>query len=441
MIDYEEKQVTIYSADYGNTWEEYDYFKVNSITSLPQYDISKITKIIKYRRYKENQLCVRQNSGLIYAGTKSQKVWYKIGNGDWVSIPNIYKLWPNYDGSAYAQKYGGGETDSLFYYKNWCSIDQKTDDIIAECLTGDILFGNFCFDYIVSHKSNTICVKKHGLCSQNIKYNGFHFYCKNEEIAFFDNKNRSIILDEATGNYCSVVGDHEVPIYVNPNIYDTHKVESVRIMLGNYKTHELKEIRGNILTKYFKNILMDFEKGTIIFSHTKGIEISRDKGESWTKILDLPNQEIDFKLHSQNIYLKTNKLLLRSHDGKYWENILEGTSKAKIIDFEFDPAGYAYVYTTNGAFISKVSMEDSGKAWDEDEIDLEFTINNDNRSVQIVTSNRIKTVEASELKQELKLIANNAYDISTLENENYFLRIEFGDGKVAYKQLVLADEE
>ncbi len=440
LFDNEEKQVTIYSTDYGNTWEEYDYFKVNYITRFTPYDISKITNIIKYRRYKENQLCVRQNSGLIYTGTKSQKVWYKIENGDWVSIPNIYKIWPDYDGSAYVQKHGGNEYDSLFYYENWCSIDQDADYLIAECLVGDFIFGNFCFDHIVNHKSNIVCVKKHGLSGHINKYNGFHFYFKNEVIAFFDNKNRSIVLDEATGDYCSVVGDHEVPIYVNPNIYDTNKVESVRIMLGNYKSHELKEIRGNILTKYFKNILMDFEKQTIIFSHTPGIEISRDIGETWTKILDLPKEEIDLKLHDENTYLKTNKLLLRSHDGKNWENILEGTSKAKIIDFEFDPDDYAYVYTTNGAFISSEKMTDATEAWEEDKIDFDFSISSDKKTLQISGSDKINNISVSESDLELKRISESNFDISNLEAQNYFLRVQLEDGKVVYKQLVLAAE-
>ncbi len=306
LFDSEYKMAAIYSTDVGNTWEKYDIDQIVNNTIFPEYDISKIANIIKYRRYKENQLCVYQNPDKIYTGTRSQQVRYKFKNNDWISIPHIYKIWPNYDGSAYVQKHGGGENDSLCYYENWCSIDQKVDDIIAECLVGDFNFGNWCLDYVVNHKSNIICVKKHGLVSQNHEYNGLHFYHRNEEIAFFDNKNRGIILDEPTGDYCSVVGDHDVPIYVNPNIYDTTKIENVRIMLRNYKSNELKEIRANILTKVFRNILMDFDKQTIIFSHSPGIELSRDKGKTWTKILDTPREYINFKIHDDEIYLKTN---------------------------------------------------------------------------------------------------------------------------------------
>ncbi len=86
-------------------------------------------------------------------------------------------------------------------------------------------------------------------------------------------------------------------------------------------------------------------------------------------------------------------------------------------------------------------MEDSPRPWEEDKIKLDFTVATDKNTLQINSSENIKSLEVSELKQRLECISDNTYDISNLERENYFLRVEFEDGKVVYKQLVLEEKE
>ncbi len=391
---------------------------------------AQVSPIASYRKRDSQRIC------LFY--DKSKPIWI-YENGSWKHISTIDYAWLNFDGSAY------GLTNSILcYYPNWNELTTIPKDTLTQfhILNNHTITKHYT-DFVSGKFGNMVCVYKKWIWP--FDSTGNYIYDRGQQIIKLDRAD-NIGMINSDYTYCAIKSPNWQRMSESQK--DSIASTTYKIKIGN-KEGVIKEINTKVksILSYLK---LDWEDQSFIILHYGGLDVTRNFGNSWDNVCKLPHsifagvQDIHktpIKLKNDLIYLKTNKLLLRSHDGNYWENILEGTSKAKVIDFEFDPNGHAYVYTTNGAFISIETMDNSHKAWEEDEIDLEFNLSNDKKSVQIVTSNRIKTVEASELKQELKLIANYAYDISTLESENFFLRVEFEDGKVVYKQLALEEKE
>ncbi len=463
------KEVAFLSYDFGNSWILYNQLLQRHEPYVDQIEISKydgenifrklygiggaeyklynkesknhtdlsfntnlISTIKKYRKYEDSEICVLLNT--------EYPVWINQQPDGWKKVSYLHDALPTFEKSVY-----GVEDGNLYYYDSVKDISKSLKDTLCK----NIAFRNrFLTDYYItfidSQIGNKICLIENLDLGMDLGMRGFgkrviRLYENQKNIGEIDTMFFSF-ENNADGEFVAINYRDYLKSYIKWNS-EEEWIDTLDILIGDIDDDEFDKLDKEVVCSYNIFPKIKFEDDVIILTHQPGVEITRDKGDTWTKFLATPQRNYDFKIYDKEIYLKNKYALLRSHDGNYWENILEGTSKAKVIDFEFDPDGYAYVYTTNGAYISKETMEDSGKAWNEEDIDLEFNLSNDKKSVQIVTSSRIKNVEASELKQELKLVSNNTYDLSTLESENYCLRVEFDNGKVVYKQLVLANEE
>ncbi len=394
---------------------------------------AQVSPIENYRKKDNQEIC------LLY--DEFEPIWTSE-NGKWKHILGKHYAWPNFDGSFYAL------TNSvLCYYPNWNDLTAIPEDTltIAHWLYNHTITEHYT-DCVTNIFGNLMCLYKYSMYSSmySSNYTGTYIYDKGQPIMKLD------IFD----NIGKINSDYTYSAIKIPNLNimsesqkDSIASTTYKIIIGDNKG-KIKEINTNVkfIYSYIKH---DWEDQSLIFLHNGGIDVTRNFGSSWDNVCKLPQSiyarresinKTPIRLKNDLIYLKTNKLLLRSHDGKYWENILEGTSKARIIDFEFDPDDYAYVYTTNGAFISSEKMADAIEAWEEDDIDFNFSVSSDKKTLQISGSDKIDNISVCESDIELKSISESNFDISNLEAQNYFLRVQFEDGKVVYKQLVLAAE-
>ncbi len=430
------QNILLSSPDFGKYWvvlykdskENTKHAPHNSM----RFNTSKINNIVKYRKYDDIEIGVIDHFGKY--SPSFENVWYSKNNSSWETLPKIPIAWPNFDGSVYTV-----EGVNLNYYENFSDIEEGKKTQILD---------NMPVNYREFFHTYTNVVKEHyinGLevfgSSRRSNSTG-HISIKNNKLVGGLGINYLITEFDQTAKYLAF--KHSIDLNVDSNYKrEILNKDTFQLVYGDIISKEeiildktIKPINSKFNSLSFLSYIA-LEKDVFMISHIPAIELSRDKGKTWTKILSTPKDQIDFKIHEENIYLRNRNTLLRSHNGKYWENLLEGTSKARIIDFEFDPDGHAYAYTTNGAFISKEPIEDSGKAWNEEDIDLEFKIASDKNSVEITSKDKIKNVTISDWGKLLKKISENTYDISELETVNYFLRVEFEDGKVVYKQLAL----
>ncbi len=464
------KTYYLFSSDNGNTWQKFEmpirgmfdclafrnqnnkfdtidlqsnryYFEKNTrkhIYNIENQELdevnnysAQVSPIENYRKKDNQQICLLYDEG--------EPIWTS-DNGKWKHILGKHYAWPNFDGSAYALT-----KSTVCYYPNWNDLMAIPEDTltIAHWLYNQTITEHYT-DCVTNIFGNLMCLDKYSMYSSmySSHYNETYIYERGREIMKLD---RADYIGNITSDYkyCAI----KMP---NWNMMSESQKDSIasttyKIIIGDNKG-KIKEINTNakVIPSYLK---LDWEDQSLIFLHNGGIDISRNFGSSWDNVCKLPNSILGrwqgihrtpIRLKNDLIYLKTNKLLLRSHDGNYWENILEGTSKAWIIDFEFDPDNYAYVYTTNGAFISSENMEDAIEAWKEDDIDFNFSVSSDKKTLQISGSDRINNVSVSESDLELKRISERNFDISNLAAQNYFLRVQLEDRKVVYKQLVLA---
>ncbi len=462
------KTYYLFSSDNGKTWQKFDmpirgmfdcltfrnqnntydtidlqynryYFEKNTrnrINNLEKQELeevnnysAQISPIENYRKTDNQEICLLYDEG--------EPIWTS-GNGKWKHILGKHYAWPNFDGSAYILT-----KSILCYYPNWNDLSAIPEDTltIAHWLYNHTITEHYT-DCVTNIFGNVMCLYKYSMYSSD--YTGAYIYERGKEIMKLDRADYIGIIT-SDYKYCTI----KMP---NWNIMSESQKDSIasttyKIIIGDNKG-KIKEINTNVksIPSYLK---LDWEDQSLLFLHNGGINVSRNFGSSWDNVCKLPNSilgrwqgihKTPIRLKNDLIYLKTNKLLLRSHDGKYWENILEGTSKARIIDFEFDPDNYAYVYTTNGAFISSENIADATEAWEEDKIDFDFFLSSDKKILQISGSDKINNISVSESDLELKRISESNFDISNLGEQNYFLRVQLEDGKVVYKQLVLAAE-
>ncbi len=432
-IYFSEYNTTTFKSDNGGaSWQLID---MNNPASAKNYSLYEILNNSSYSIIadKHNSNIYTVNKKNIGRNTLSASInrYRKLENSEIISadeelyirkefkwdVLNLpYQFYLNFDGSAYLIN-----NDSLYYFDSFLEII-NTKDIDLLTQSSGYNLSDIELNSIQSYWDSYFSTSRNAILKD--EYSNLLFY-KNKHIQHIPKSTVNIKANKS-GDYIALCrADYS----------------NLQLIAGNYHSKKTRLI-SNKKNKNFNYLnSFEFNDSVIAYDDDNGIQISRDFGKTWYLFLESKNKEWEFKIHKQALYLKHINTLLRSHDCKYWENILEGTSKARIIDFEFDPDGHAYVYTTNGAFISKEPTEDSGKAWNEDDIDLEFKLSSNKNLVEITSKDNIKNVRISDLDRELQQISDYTYDISNLDTANYFIRIEFEDGKVVYKQLALEEKE
>ncbi len=424
-IYYEYIDVTFVSDDKGKSWDLWD--QQNPKYSDEPDSSNLLNYLVKEQKIGENEFPLVINdykkigdSEILY----SYNHLYKKEDGQWKTINmangdgyynrnmnDIYYL--NNDGTAYIIR-----NDSLYYVESFAeNINSKNEDVFSCFPENTLHYLKYLDDRDhIKHRDNQIQISWQNSVLSRRKYQ--ILFIKNKIINHILN-NIVEIRDKENGDYLALCS----------NSWDDYHVK-----YGNYKKdkHRISSINANYLFS------SDIDYPYIAISDINGIKISQDTGKTWDKII-APTKEMNIKIYNKEYYHFTRYALLRSIDGKYWENLLEGTSQARIIGLNFVPDGYAYAYTTNGAYISKESIDKFGKAWNDADIDLQFKLSLDKNSVKITSKDKIKSVTISDLGRELKHISDYTYDISNLDTANYFIRVEFEDRKVVYKQLLMVE--
>ncbi len=424
-IYYEYIDVTFISDDKGKSWDLWDpqnpkYSDEPDSSNLLNYLVKeqKIGKnqfpfvINDYKKIGNSEIFSNYNH--LYKKENGQWTTISMANGDVYykrNMTDIYYL--NSDGSAYII-----HNDSLYYVESFAeNINSKNEDVFSCFPENTLHYLKYIYKkYHITHRDNQI-----QLFWQKSMWSGRKYqilFIKNRIINHIPN-NIDEIRDKENGDYVALCN---------------YGWGDLQVIYGNYKKdkHRISSLNSNFVFS------ADIEYPYIAISEINGIKISQDTGKTWNTIV-APNKEMNIKIHNQEYYHFTRYALLRSHGGKYWENLLEGTSTARIIGLNFDPDGYAYAYTTNGSYISKAPIETLDRSWNEEDIDLQFKLSSNKKSVEITSQNKIKNVAISDLGRELKQISDYTYDISNLDTANYFIRIEFEDGKVVYKQLLMVE--
>ncbi len=424
-IYYEYIDVTFISDDKGKSWDLWD--QQNPKYSDEPDSSNLLNYLVKEQKIGENEFPLVMND---YRKIGNSEIFsnyhhlYKKEDGQWKTISmangdgyfyqnmnDIYYL--NSDGSAYII-----HNDSLYYVESFAeNINSKNEDVFSCFPENTLHYLKYLDDRDhIKHRDNQIQISWQNSVLSRRKYQ--ILFIKKRIIQNIPN-NIDEIRDKENGDYVALCN---------------YGRGDLQVIYGNYKKDKqrISSLNSNFVFS------ADIEYPYIAISDINGIKISQDTGKTWNTIV-APTKEMNIKIHNKEFYHFTRYALLRSSDGKYWDNLLEVTSQARIIGLNFDPDGYAYAYTTNGAYISNAPIKKFDRSWNEEDIDLQFKLSSNKKSVEITSQNKIINVAISDLGRELKQISDYTYDISNFDTANYFIRVEFEDGKVVYKQLLIVE--
>ncbi len=472
---------TIYaSADLGNNWSAQFDIK-DLLKSIPQFEEDKIS-ILGFRA-KENILAVNFFASNSNTNKSEQSFAISFDSGEnWeiADISDVMMYGQNYinvyDGNVYIHGIGVFVYDTntkSFKDANYnfpVSIHYREFDDYSFCTLISNEVGNNweLKDYSGWHKinkdnqvyftfegtkleldNNILDATKNGNTESLMEDISIFQVIKETEDMLLLNildaqYKESFYLYNKYGDNLNIGNADNVDVNSNLDILYTAKDFSGKIILikGNINDKENYDtLRPAFLDEVWQIENLSFDGDKILIETNNSIYVSTDNGANFTNVWGL---EEDYfhnnpKCYKGDFYLDGTFGLLKSEDGVVWENLLENVCEGFVLNYEFTPDNHAYVYTSEGLFISKepVSVaENNGNK--SHSIDFSIFPNPTTDMLSIRYDGSIDNIEIFNLSGS-SVLETQEKDINTSElmPGTYFLKIKSNE-KAYFRQFVVA---
>ncbi len=282
------------------------------------------------------------------------------------------------------------------------------------------------------------------------------------DIRTFENGSTLLLLDiKQSYKYNAILVDKENVIALKDSVhfnfdyclqdnsysYITDEDDHPVIHKGNLDTNTEDSVAITEVTESYLWIReFSCQKDKNIFRTRNNLYTSTDGGNTVHSIenSNILSQMNEIMVHDNKFYALSNLGFFRSIDGITWENLLADKfdGNVGVINYEFDPEGYIFAYTTMGTFKSAepVSVAEDNSNIDTPNISINIYPNPSSDVLSFDFNGQVDNAEVLDLNGKTINCpqSSNSLDISNLSSGAYFLKVT-SNGKTFYRQFVKAE--